>query len=261
MSDYISREAANDTINETAYEYEDDEAQTALYHAADRLNDLPAADVVEVVRKPVPGYEGYYEVDQFGRVYSLERVVSVDDNGRKYRKPISGKLLKQRMHTQGYKAVSLTKAGKTKSVYVHRIVAMAFLPNPNELPFINHIDEDKTNNFVENLEWCTVQYNNTYGGAIERRVAKIRGRTMSDEQKRDISAIMKAYQNGEEGAGKRVVCLETGEEFTSIRAAAEHYGMNPSTVGMCCLRRTNGRKYTFRYCADGKRKNGGQDDV
>ena len=70
-------------------------------------------DAVQVVRKPVKGYEGYYEVDQFGRVFGLERIIKVNDNGRNYEKPIAGKQLKQSMHTKGYKTVSLTKDGKT----------------------------------------------------------------------------------------------------------------------------------------------------
>ena len=80
-------------------------------------------DAVEVVRKPVKGYEGYYEVDQFGRVFGLERIIKVNDNGRNYEKPIAGKQLKQSMHTKGYKTVSLTKDGKTKTLFVHRLVA------------------------------------------------------------------------------------------------------------------------------------------
>ena len=108
------------------------------------LREAPTVDAVEVVRKPVVGYEGYYEVDQFGRVFSVERVISVDDNGRKYEKPVSGKQMKQCLKNNGYKSVSLTKGGATKSFYVHRLVAEAFIPNPDNLPMVNHKDEDKT---------------------------------------------------------------------------------------------------------------------
>ena len=91
------------------------------------IADTPTVDAVSVVRKPVVGYEGYYDVDQFGRVFSVERVISVDDNGRKYEKTVSGKQMKQCLKNNGYKSVSLTKGGETKSFYVQRLVAEEFI--------------------------------------------------------------------------------------------------------------------------------------
>ena len=154
------------------------------------LENAKPVDAVEVVRKPVKGYEGYYEVDQFGRVFSVDRVVSVDDNGRKYDKPLAGKQMKQTMHDKGYKVVSLTKDGETKSKFVHRLVAEAFLDNPDNLPMVNHKDEDKTNNFLENLEWCTAAYNRTDGKAVERHAQTLRGQKHTEEHKRKIAESM-----------------------------------------------------------------------
>jgi hypothetical protein len=148
---------------------------------------------VEVVRKPVYGYEGYYEVDQFGRVYGVDRTITVTDNGRTYEKPICGKQMKQSLHTKGYKTVSLTKDGKTKTVFVHRIIADAFIYYPDDLPMVNHKDEDKTNNFVENLEWCSASYNRTYGKAVEKQARKLRGRKHTEEHKQKISVSMKKH--------------------------------------------------------------------
>lgn len=139
----------------------------------------PTVDAVEVIRKPIVGYEAQYEVDVFGRIYALDRVVKVNDNGRIYDKPLKGKLLRQCLSSNGYKTVALTKNGKSKTQYVHRLVAMAFIPNPENHPFINHKDEDRTNNFANNLEWCTNAYNVNYGTAKERRVKKMRGHTSS----------------------------------------------------------------------------------
>ena len=157
MDEYIKKETAYRAIMG-----ERPEAREPSWFA-ELVLEIPAADVVEVVRKPVKGYDGYYEVDQFGRVFGLERIIKVNDNGRNYEKPIAGKQLKQSMHTKGYKTVSLTKDGKTKTLFVHRLVAEAFIPNVDNLPMVNHKDEDKTNNFVENLEWCTNDYNINYG--------------------------------------------------------------------------------------------------
>ena len=90
---------------------------------AETVDNAPTIDAVPVVRKPVVGYEGYYEVDQLGRVFGVDRVIYVDDNGRKYKKHIAGNQMKQSLKNKGYKVVSLTKDGITKMVYVHRIVA------------------------------------------------------------------------------------------------------------------------------------------
>lgn len=141
----------------------------------------------EIIRKPVIGYEGYYEVDNCGRVYALDRVIHVEDHGRSYDKHLTGGIIKQHMHSKGYKIVPLTRDGKTKNVFVHRIVAMAFLANLDKLPCINHKDEDKTNNFAENLEWCTHQYNNAYGSKPKKHSKCMSGRKLSDEHKQRIS--------------------------------------------------------------------------
>ena len=185
-------DAANRDINRIAHE-----------KIQQLIADTPTVeDAVQVVRKPVKGYEGYYEVDQFGRVFGLERIIKVNDNGRNYEKPIAGKQLKQSMHTKGYKTVSLTKDGKTKTLFVHRLVAEAFIPNVDNLPMVNHKDEDKTNNFVENLEWCTNDYNINYGTARRRQAKKIRGIPHTDEHKKKISESMKAYREKEKGGKK-----------------------------------------------------------
>lgn len=157
-------------------------------------NAATVCEMVEVVRMPVVGYEDKYVVDQFGRVYGVDRTTTVFDNGRIYEKPIAGKQLKQSLHTKGYKTVSLTKDGKAKTMFVHRIVAEAFIPNTDNLPMVNHKDEDKTNNFVENLEWCTASYNRTYGNAVEKHAKKIRGRKHTTEHKKKISdGVKRSY--------------------------------------------------------------------
>lgn len=155
------------------------------------IDSAPSIDITP--RKAVKGYEGYYEVDMYGRVYSLERTITVNDNGRVYEKPIKECKLSQSTHSAGYKTVGLTRDGKTETAYVHRLVAEAYIPNPQDLPFINHKDEDKANNFVTNLEWCTEQYNSTYGTAREKQAEAIRGRKQSEEHKQKRSEAMKKY--------------------------------------------------------------------
>ena len=159
----------------------------------ERIAQIPTLDAVPVVRKPVKGYEGYYEVDNLARVFSISRSVSVNDNGRIYDKPIGSRQMRQALHSNGYKVVSLTKNGITKTVFVHRIVAEAFLENEQGLPMVNHKDEDKTNNLLENLEWCDAQYNTLYGNGRKKRLKKIRGVPLSDEHKKKISEGLKRF--------------------------------------------------------------------
>lgn len=102
--------------------------------------------------RAVPGYEGLYEVSDIGNVRNVRR----------------NKLLRLTKTNNGYIQVSLFKNGIKTGLKVHRLVAQAFLPNPDNLPMINHKDENKTNNRVENLEWCTAKYNNNYGSRKDK---------------------------------------------------------------------------------------------
>ena len=108
--------------------------------------------------KPIFGYDGMYEVSSLGRVRSL-----------KYGKT---RVLRASKNNSGYLIVALCKNSKRKSVYVHRLVAQAFIENDNIFNTeINHINEDKTDNKVSNLEYCDRQYNMTYNGLQQRRTA------------------------------------------------------------------------------------------
>ena len=111
-------------------------------------------DIIEEWR-PVVGYEGLYEVSNTGKVINIK----------------TGHILKQHKDKDGYWVLSL-KRDKYKNYFAHRLVAQAFIPNPNNLPQINHKDEDSTNNNVDNLEWCTCKYNINYNNLIERRSKK-----------------------------------------------------------------------------------------
>lgn len=101
--------------------------------------------------KPVVGYEGLYEVSNIGRVKGI--------NTYSHKEPI---ILSQCKRKDGYLSVRLSKNNISKSKTVHRLVAMAFIPNPDNLEMVNHKDENKANNKVDNLEWCTRAYNQKY---------------------------------------------------------------------------------------------------
>lgn len=120
---------------------------------------------MEEIWKSVPGYEGYYEISNTGKVKSITRVIT-DVNGRQITR--KEKELSQNLDNSGYYTVGLNKDGHKTRFKVHRLVALTFISNPNNLPFVNHKDENKLNNYVNNLEWCTQEYNNNYGTRVER---------------------------------------------------------------------------------------------
>lgn len=101
--------------------------------------------------KNIKGYEGLYEISSFGSVRSL--------CSGKWGKEMIRKLVPDK---DGYMTVNLKKNGKYHNYKVHRLVGMAFIDNPNNLPMINHKDENRANNTIENLEWCDCKYNNNY---------------------------------------------------------------------------------------------------
>lgn len=113
------------------------------------------------VWKVIDGYETLYEVSNLGRVRGLKR----------------GRMLSPRANqVTGYLEVNLCKDGTQRTVRVHRLVALAFLPNPSSLPEVNHKDENKNNCSIENLEWCDHRYNTNYGTRnikIRKAIAKL----------------------------------------------------------------------------------------
>ena len=112
---------------------------------------------VEEVWKYVVGLEGKYEVSNLGRVRSMPRYIKCYGGGIRFH---YGKVLSPAKTKTGYRFVFL--APQKKMGYVHRLVAEAFIPNPNNYPMVNHKDENPSNNNVDNLEWCTCKYNNNY---------------------------------------------------------------------------------------------------
>ena len=112
--------------------------------------------------KPVTGYESLYEVSDNGEIRSCDRYINTDIRHVKSRL-IKGKTLFQNQKRNGYLTVDLCKEGKVKTTLVHRIVAEAFLPNPDGLRFVNHKDSNRTNNAVSNLEWVTSSENRHHG--------------------------------------------------------------------------------------------------
>ena len=124
------------------------------------------------VQKDIHGYEGLYQVSNLGRVKSLDRIVTRKDGRKQLHR---GKLIKSYCNNKGYYIIRLCKGCKMKHMLMHRLVAQAFIPNPDNLPEVNHIDEKPSNNRVTNLEWCTRDYNMNYGTIKERKSKALLG--------------------------------------------------------------------------------------
>lgn len=166
--------------------------------------------------KPVVGYEGLYEVSNWGRVKSLKRLVKTHNKWGECYITINEKILKKRIDKYGYERVMLYKHGKSKLKQVHRLVAEAFIDNPDNLPCVNHKDENKLNNNVDNLEFCSVLYNNTYN----ERHKKIAGKNINGKKSKPV------LQYNLDGTFVR--------EWPSTMEC-ERNGYNNTGISQCCL--------------------------
>ena len=146
--------------------------------------------IQEEIWTPVSGFEQYYDVSTLGRV----------------RNRVSGHILGQFKMRKGYLSVNFQKDKKHFTKKVHRLVAEAFIPNPNKFPQVNHKDENPQNNAVDNLEWCTNEYNSNYGGRNERisksckaiATQKITGAIPNTESCKKVRYARKGYHPSEE---------------------------------------------------------------
>ena len=134
--------------------------------------------------KDIKGFEGKYQVSNMGNVKSLERTVW--NSARGYYKTVHERILKGRKTGNDYLQVLLSKDGKAKGYLVHRLVASAFCENPHGFKEVNHIDEDKTNNCADNLEFCSRSYNMTYND----RAKKV-GKKVAEKLSKPVLAIDK----------------------------------------------------------------------
>lgn len=162
--------------------------------------------------KDIIGFEDLYEVSNLGNVRSKDRIITCK-NGVQIN--LKGKILPQYIfYGKGSKPrlrVNLSKNSKQYTKSVHRLVGEAFIPNPNNYPQINHKDEDPSNNNVDNLEWCTTEYNHNYGTRNTRQAKSL-------EKSINVYDLDHNYINS----------------FDSIKKCAEYYHLDNSAITKVC---------------------------
>lgn len=159
---------------------------------------------MQEIWKDIPTFNGLYQISNTGKVKSFVK------STKHHNKP---HLLKPNLNNSGYETVSLyISTGKKSTFLVHKLVAESFIDNPDHLPCVNHKDENKRNNNVDNLEWCTYAYNNAYGTARIRSIIK--------KSKNVSQYTMDGYW------------IAT---YLSSKIASEITGINETCIRDCCL--------------------------
>lgn len=175
--------------------------------------------------KDIEGYGGTFQVSNLGRVKTFN-----------YRNSGKEKVLKPKKHNKGYLQVQLMKGEQNKMFTIHRLVAQAFLPNPQNLPCVNHKDEDKTNNNVENLEWCDRSYNVRY--SMDLHPERIANRKNSPRYGKRMGLKVNQYnKNGE--------LIKTWDNSRTIQ---NQTGMSDWSIAECCRgKRHTAYGYIWQY--------------
>lgn len=181
--------------------------------------------------KVIKGYEGLYEVSDEGEIRSVDHLIS--NNGH----PVitKGVMKRARKKGNGYWVVDLWKDGVKKTRHVHRLVAEAFIDNPENKETVNHIDGNPSNNKSDNLEWATYR---------EQNIHFYQHGLKSNE---NINKAVKAMNKAQ---AKQVLCVETNAVYQSANDASRHFGRNDgSFISMCCRgERKTAYGYTWKYC-------------
>ena len=201
--------------------------------------------------RDIPGYEGLYQVSNDGKVRSL----NYNHTGKK-------QILKQYTNKEGYKRIALSKNNKLKWYLVHRLVALAFIPNPNNWPQVNHKDENKANNYVNNLEWMSHKDNCNYGTRNERHSKAMKGYKHTKEARNKMSKAQKGKRKGKDNPNSKPILMFTKngdfiKRFDSVGDANEYLGKDRhnDNISLCARPRSKNKTawgYKWKYEEDCK---------
>lgn len=183
-----------------------------------KIDEAPGVDAEPVRWEQIPGFEGLYEINNLAQI-------------RNAKSDILKQQIKREKYTC-YKVVHLWKDGRYHHKGVHRLMAETFLPNPEELPIVNHKDEDGTNNLLSNLEWCDRSYNASYGSAPKK--------------------ISKAFKGKESEKRIPVQQIKDGvviKEYACAGDAEKETGISMANIRLVCRgKRKSAGGYTWAYC-------------
>lgn len=172
------------------------------------------------MRKSIEGYEGFYEIDENGSIFSLERITS----GKHGQQKVKACILKPIVHpTHGYCVVGLAKRGTTRQYRLHILVAKAFIPNPHNKPTVNHKDGVKTNNHKDNLEWATAQEQMEHAAENDLTAKHIR----NGQAKLSEHQIRQALERCMAGEELQIVAASMGVNRNTLPKAFRRIGLGP----------------------------------
>lgn len=175
--------------------------------------------------KDIKGYKGYYQISNLGKVKSMDRYAKVCGGGLR---AVKGKILKPQIMTNGYLYYGLNRDGKVKNHSAHRLVAVHFIPNPNNKPEVNHIDENIKNNTVRNLEWVTSKENANHGT-----------RNYKCNRAKEIKVVQLAMDG------------ELIKIHDSCTKAGKSIGVNKECISRVCKgKQSHSKNYLFMYYKD-----------
>lgn len=184
--------------------------------------------ITEEIWKDIPGYEGIYQASSLGRIKACARIITYINGKIIHRKE---KILSLIKSYGQYYTIGLQKSGKHKTYNVHHLIALTFIDNPENLPCVNHKDEDKYNNRVDNLEWCSYSYNTKYNNNMRKKI-----------NTRNI--------NNSYGCEKKVYQYDLQDNlikiWDSVKTINRELGYKVSNISSCCLGKTY-RNHAYGY--------------
>lgn len=192
--------------------------------------------------KEIEGFDNY-QISNLGRVKNIK----------------FDRLVKPLLDNRGYIMVNLYKNGKMKRLSLHRLIAIAFIPNPENKPCIDHINTDRSDNRIENLRWCTQKENHNNPLSLMNHSKAAKGRTVSEEQKKNQSEKMKGRYKGNKWGSKKIIQLTLDgifvREWDAIKDAADSFGVSSSAIwnclnGKCQVKSIKGFKWKYKKETD-----------
>ena len=196
----------------------------------------------EEIWKEIEGFDNY-KISNLGRVKNIK----------------FDRLVKPLLDNKGYIMVNLYKDGKMKRLSLHRLIAIAFIPNPDNKPCIDHINTDRSDNHIDNLRWVTQKENHNNPLSLMNHSKAAKGRTISEEQKKNQSEKMKGRYKGNKWGSKKIIQLTLDgifvREWDAIKDAAESFGVSSSAIwnclnGKCQVKSIKGFKWEYKKETD-----------